>query len=342
MTRTLSTLATKACFWAGLGTMMALLNAAPAQAQLNGENLLGDMGVKSGTQPAPGFYVSSIYYRYFTDTIKDPNGNTLTLDPSGQGKQTIHAAMPLVLYVTPKKVLGAHFGMMAALPVGSGSLEAPGLGLAEEASKGLSDLYVMPAQLGWHFKRADVVAGVGFFAPTGRYTTGASDNLGKGMWSYEASAGGTVYLDPQRSFSLSTTAFWETHDRKDGEVHVQGVDIRNVTVGQLLTLEGGVGKSFLHGAASIGAAYYAQWKITPDQFEMSPGTSAVFDSPVKHRVWGVGPEVTIPIATKTRLISLVNVRYLWEQGARLKTQGQTFMITNTVPIGGVKIPARNQ
>ena len=30
-----------------------------------------------------------------------------------------------------------------------------------------------------------------------------------------------------------------------------------------------------------------------------------------------------------------------EQGARLKTQGQTLMITNTIPIG-VKIPGRHE
>lgn len=70
---------------------------------------------------------------------------------------------------------------------------------------------------------------------------------------------------------------------------------------------------------------------------MLPQVSGV---PERHRVLGFGPDVTIPIATKTRLISLVNVRYLWEQGARLKTQGQTFIITNTIPIGGIKIPAR--
>jgi hypothetical protein len=45
----------------------------------------------------------------------------------------------------------------------------------------------------------------------------------------------------------------------------------------------------------------------------------------------------VPIATKTRLISLVNVRYLWETGAQFKTQGQTLMITNTIPVGGIKI-----
>jgi hypothetical protein len=326
--------------WAAMGAMIALFCAAPAYAQLNGENLLGDMGVKSGTQPEPGVYVSSIYYRYFTDSIKDPDGKPLSLDPSGKANQAIHAAVPLVIWVTPMKVFGAHVGMMAALPFASGALEAPGLGLSEEASKGLSDLYVMPAQLGWHFKRADATVGVGFFAPTGRYSAGASDNLGKGMWSYEVSAGGTVYLDQQRSWSLSTTAYWETHGKKEGEVHVEHISISNVKVGQLMTLEGGVGKSFLHGAASIGAAYYAQWKVTADEFDMSPGTSA-FSIAEMHRVWGIGPEITIPIATKTRLISLVNVRYLWEQGARVKTQGQTFMITNTIPVGGIRIPARN-
>jgi hypothetical protein len=58
-------------------------------------------------------------------------------------------------------------------------------------------------------------------------------------------------------------------------------------------------------------------------------------------VWGVGPDVTIPIATKTRLISLVNVRYLWEHGARLKTQGHSLLLTTTFPVGGIKIPGRS-
>jgi hypothetical protein len=314
-----------------------LTMAAPAQAQLNGENLLGDMGVRSGTQPEPGLYVSAIYYRYKTDTIKDGQGNRLQLDPTGEGRQTINAGMPLVYYVTSKKLFGANIGMMAVLPVANGALEAPGLGLSETAGAGLSDLYVQPLQLGWHTKRADFVSGIGFFAPTGRYSAGADDNLGKGMWSYEVSGGGTVYLDSARTLSIATTAFWETHSKKDGELHVQDVTLTNIRVGQLMTLEGGVGKTFLHGAASIGAAYYAQWKVTADDLGM-PGGDGL---PVRHRVWGVGPDVTIPIATKTQLLSLINVRYLWEGGARVKTQGQTFMVTTTFPVGGVPIPARH-
>jgi arylsulfatase A-like enzyme len=316
--------------------LLAALVASPAQAQLNGENLLGDMGMKSGTQPEPGFYVGNIYYRYFTDTIKGPDGKQVVFDPTRQGQQTIHAATPMAIYITKKKVLGANFGMMAVMPFANGSLEAPGLGLTEEASTGASDLYVMPAQLGWHFSRADVTTGFAFFAPTGRHSAGASDNLGKGMWSYEVSGGTTLYLDRDRSISVSALASWETHTKKDGAVTMGNVTVDEVKVGQLLSVEGGIGKSFLHGAASLGMAYYAQWKLTEDQMNVSAVPQTV-GLPDRHQVWGIGPEVMIPIATKDRLISLVNIRYLWEMGARVKTQGQSLLVTTTFPVGGIKI-----
>jgi hypothetical protein len=308
--------------------------ATPAYAQLNGENLLGDMGVKSGSQPAPGFYVGNLYYRYKSDTIKGPDGKSMGLDPTGDAQQTIQAAVPMAIYVTKKKMLGANFGVMAVMPFANGTLEAPGFGLSQKASTGASDLYVMPAQLGWHTRRFDATTGFAFFAPTGRHTAGADDNLGKGMWSYEVSGGTTVYLDEARSFSVAATGYWETHSKKDGEVAVEGVTIHDVKVGQLMTIEGGVGKSFLQGAASVGMAYYAQWKVTEDEYAVSSLTVPVKD---KHRVFGLGPDVTIPIATSTKLIALVNLRYLVEMGTQTKTQGQSVVLTTTFPVGGIKI-----
>lgn len=318
-----------------------LLAASPASAQLNGENLLGDMGVKSGTQAEPGVYVSTIYYRYFADAIKGADGERVVFDPTQAGSQTIQAAVPLVLYVSSKKLFGANYGAMVVMPFANGSLEAPGLGFSEHASTGPSDLYVMPLQLGWHLKRADITTGFAFFAPTGRYNAGASDNLGKGMWSYEVSGGTTLYLDERRSLSVAATAYWETHTKKDGEVRMGNATLTDVKVGQLLTIEGGVGKSFLHGAASVGMAYYAQWKVTSDQLGLSPaGLPGEPPDLAKHRVFGFGPDVTIPIATKSRLIALVNARYLWETGAELKTQGQSLVLTTTFPIGGIRIPGK--
>ena len=111
-------------------------------------------------------------------------------------------------------------------------------------------------------------------------------------------------------------------------------------VGQLLTLEGGVGKSYLGGGLILGAAYYAQWKLTEDQlaeFVLPGGAGRVVDFPGKHRVFAFGPDVTLPVASKSKLFALVNIRYLWETGARLKTQGNTLVVTATFPVPSVKL-----
>ena len=73
-----------------------------------------------------------------------------------------------------------------------------------------------PLDLGWHRKRADVTAGFQFYAPTGTYERGGSENIGKGMWTYEPFLGTTVYFDEKRTVSFATTAYWEFHgDKKD-------------------------------------------------------------------------------------------------------------------------------
>jgi hypothetical protein len=321
----------------GLVTFVSL----PAYAQLNGENLLGDNGVKSGSQPAPGFYLSALYYFYNTDTIKNADGNRITLDPTQAGSQKLHVIAPLLIYVSRTKVLGANYGMMAVMPFANGGLEAPGFGFDAEISTGAADIYLVPLQLGWHTPRADIVTAFALFAPTGRYTAGGDDNLGKGMWSYELSAGTTVYFDEKKTLTLATTGYWETHTKKKdtGNVRVGNITLTGVKVGQLLTLEGGLGKSFLEGAASVGFAYYAQWKITHDDFGIPvnlPGDPSI----ARHRVWGFGPDVTIPVAAKSKLISLVNVRYFWEAGAQLKTQGNALVVTATFPVPSIKIAPR--
>ena len=57
----------------------------------------------------------------------------------------------------------------------------------------------------------------------------------------------------------------------------------------------------------------------------------------KHRVFALGPDVTIPIASKARLFALLNVRYLWEMAARTRTEGQSLAITATFPVPSVKL-----
>jgi hypothetical protein len=316
-----------------LGAMcvLTLLRAMPAQAQLNGSHSLGDFGVQSGSQPQPGFYTALFYYRYDTDTIKDADGNTIRLAPGAPSSIGITAAAPILWYVGKAKLLGANYGAMVILPFANASIEAPAFELSDTVDTSFTDMVIRPLDLGWHTSRADVAAGFQLYAPTGRYERGGSDNIGKGMWTYEPFIGTTLFFDEKRTASFATTAYWEFHgSKKDSDVKV----------GQILTLEGGVGKAYLGGGLILGAAYYAQWKLTKDELAelVLPGGGQIgVDFPNKHRVFAFGPDVTLPVASKSKLFALVNIRYLWETGAAVKTEGKTLTITATFPVPSVRL-----
>lgn len=317
----------KSCTLSLLVAVSLVVVAAPARAQLSGHNLKGDFGLRSGSQPDPGFYLSPMFLAYSADTLRNRNGDSIGIDPERRGGLDARAYAVVLSYVTDFTLLGAHVGFMAAPSLTNNNLEIPILESESRTDTAFADLYVQPFVLGWHTARADVTAGLGFFAPTGKYEPGGQDNVGLGMWSYEVFAGTTLYFDEKKSWTLATTAFYETHGKKEDS---------DVRVGDILTLEGGLGKSFLDGALSVGVAYYAQWKVTDDDFGLD------FDLPggpllAKHRVYGFGPEVTIPIASKTKLFALVNGRYFWETGARTTVEGSTLLITMTVPIPAVRI-----
>ena len=318
----------------GAFVAMGALLATPAQAQFNGSHSLGDFGVQSGTQPPAGFYAAPFYYHYGADTLKDRNGNTVTLSPESPGSLGIDAYAPIFWYVSKAKVLGANYGAMAVIPWANGALEAPIFGLDQKTGTHFADMYTRPIDLGWHAKKADITAGFGLYPPTGHYVDGGSDNTGKGMWTYEPFVGATVYFDEKKTVGLATNAFWEFHGAKKDS---------DTKVGQILTLEGGLGKSYLGGGLIIGAAYYCQWKVTADSLGLAipPPAGGNITGPGlsnnKHSVFALGPDVTLPVATKKKLYALVNVRYFWEMGARTKTQGQTLVITATFPLPSVKL-----
>ena len=152
------------------------------------------------------------------------------------------------------------------------------------------------------------------------------------MWTYEPFVGTTVYFDEKRTVSLATTAFWEFHG------HKKDTDTK---VGQLLTLEGGVGQVIPRRRADprrgvlrpVEAHRGSSWPSSSCRAEA--GTSWI--SRASTRCLPFGPDVTLPVASKSKLFSLVNIRYLWETGARLKTQGQTLAVTATFPVPSVKL-----
>ncbi len=297
-----------------------------AHAQLAGHNTKGDFGLQSGTQAPSGFYVIPLYYGYSADTLRDSNGDGIA--PLGGGG-SVDASATIVggMWITNKKLLGGTYGFSIYPGVTNNALELPALQTDTKTSTGLADLYIQPVILGWNKSRADFMAGLGINAPTGEYKDGGDSNRGLGMWSYELFGGATLYFDEAKTWHFAVTAFYETHGKKDG------TDIR---VGDLLTLEGGLGKSFMDGAVNVGIAYYAQWKITDDDFGLGfiPPGGPLLD---RHRVYGFGPEITIPLASRSKLFGFLNLRYFWETGGRTTLEGNTFLATFSFPIPSIPL-----
>jgi hypothetical protein len=286
----------------------AFIRPTAAAAQANVPQFRGDFGMNSGTLPPPGGYVGFFYNNYRAAQV---NGANAVAFPDL--KPTINSAVGTASYTFPQSVLGGHWAATMTVPWTNVALETVNLDLP--GSWGLGDVYVQPMKLGWRYPVADFVAGLGVFMPTGRFTAGADDNTGHGMWSYEASGGVTLFSGESRTGSASVLASYQVQSK------VRDTDGR---AGQLLTLEGGVGYSIPRTVGRIGLVYYAQWKTTMDEgFAVPPA----FDA--RARMYGLGPEVTTPFPVGP-VAGMVTMRYYIERGSIAATQGDSFMIRLTL------------
>jgi hypothetical protein len=317
----------KALLTAALASAALVMTVPETKAQFLGHNFAGDFGVNSGSQPPPGFYLAPAYVRASSDKLVDQDGNILTLNPDQRSELDVNAYAVAAWWVTNKKIFGGNYGLQVVPAFTDNKLEAPVLGQTNKTSVGFADLYFQPINLGWHTDRADYLAAIGVYAPTGNYDVDADDNRGMGMWTLELIAGTTLYLDKAKTWSFAATGALEFHSEK------QDTDIR---VGPILTVEGGVGKAFMDGAVNVGVAYYAQWKLGSDS---GTGVDEIFETLNlnKHRGFGIGPDITLPIATKSKLYGFVNVRYFWEFGVRSNMEAQNLVVTVTLPIPSVNL-----
>jgi hypothetical protein len=301
--------------------LITLFGVGAADAQLNGLHMKGDVGLDSGSQAPPGAYWGTLFYWYDTSRINNQFGDQV----NPNGSLNMFAGLPLISVVTKKKILGANYGF-SIIPAAilNSSLDAPRFG--QNPGAGFGDTYYQPISLGWKFKRADVLAGFAIYAPTGRYTAGNpnGDNTGLGMWGFEPSIGTTIHLNEAKTWNASALASFEFNtDKRDSSQHV----------GNLLTLEGGLGRSFLKGAAKAGLVYYAQWKLSDDTLTGFP----LLLVQGKNSVAALGPELTFPIATKSTLYGFFTFRYEFEVYARTTTQGNAMVISAVFPFKPIKI-----
>lgn len=281
--------------------------AGSANAQANIPVFRGDVGLLAGTQAPPGAYAGILYNYFNSGRVIDRVGAPLPIE------MTTNAAVLLLQYSAPWKVLGGRWAGAVAVPWMSAAIDVNFVDLPE-ANWGFSDLYIQPLQLGWTFKQADLLFGQGVMAPTGRYHSTGGGNTGLGMWSWETTVGATVYKDTTKKLSFSTLAAFQVQSEK------RDTDRRP---GNVLTLEGGVGQRIRRINGRAGAVYYAQWKLTDDKNFLLPPR---FDA--HHRYFGIGPEFTGGVIAKPAVVFLT-VRYYRELWSRVAPQGGSLYVSAT-------------
>lgn len=191
------------------------MGVARSDAQNRGVYPLGMSATNSGVTPASGFSYGNQLLFYARDAAKGNNGETL---PVG-GLNSVAMDMNSFIWVSTKKVWGAHYSATATIPVAKNDLTSDVHGKISGGS-GLADSYYIPAILGWDAGRIAVRAMYGFLAPTGRFAAGASNNVGSGYWTHTISSGQTFHLTTSKSVTLSAFEMYELHTTQEGtDIH---------------------------------------------------------------------------------------------------------------------------
>ena len=292
-----------------VSSVCLLTQALPARAQIRGLYTPGMAATNSGVLPSAGLTYQALFQPYSFDEAKAADGRHLP----GNGKASVLVDQNIFLWVSKLTVLGGTYAAMADLPVANTSLTAVRFG-ALAGGSGFADSYFSPFTLGWHQPRADLQAGYGFMAPTGRFSPGADDNTGGGYWGNFLTAGQTVYATASKGTAISAYEVYEFHTtQKDTDLHPgQTFDI-DYSVTQMLPLT-----HDKHTLLQLGIVGYGQYQTTDSTRPLITTT----DTPYRVNALGASAGVVLP----ERKVS-VDVKYFKEFSNEATVEGHSLQIS---------------
>ena len=240
---------------------------------------------------APGLAIV-LYNQYsYTNQYADKDGNLFSdipLDYFFPDAPSVNlnvdlssfATVPAIFYGLPKSVLGGAQWMIGVVPSyirADASIITEQRGgvinpdLNQEASAkltGFGDLYVAPLGLTWSQEHWDYTFYYGFTAPTGRYETGADDNIGLGFWTHQPQAYTYYYpkVDQSSAFMLGLTYEYNTK--------VKGEDFNP---GNRFSLEYGISQ-YVSERLELGVMGGHNWQISDDK-----GSDVFWDPSVRDK-----------------------------------------------------------
>jgi hypothetical protein len=295
---------------------MSLGVASSAFAQQKGQWVPGQFGLNAGVIPDPGFTYANLALSYSAGQLNNGSGNSI---PGINGTYSFWVDENVFYYVPKHKFLGAYFMPYVALNYANGELVAniTGTNLSTGGGgSGFADMYVQPLNLGWHLKRADVNVGYAFSAPTGRFTPGASDNVGSGYWGNNITSGSTFYITKNKATTANLVTDWEIHGQKSGT---------NITPGQAFTIEWGLGqilplKKDFSRLLQLGFVGYDQWQVSHSSGTLGPGIPE-FSLPF-YSVHAIGVQADFILPAKNLAAFF---KYYDEYHAIARPQGRTIV-----------------
>jgi hypothetical protein len=306
---------TSATIWAIVICVFLLASAGPSHAQslppLRGVYTPGFNATNSGVMPEPGLTYANTFMDYSFNEARCTVCGELTPDVA------VLVDVNVFMWVSKKKILGGNYALVAGLPFTNSSLSLAGLSPIGGGG-GFADSFYQPATLGWHLKRADIMVAYAFFAPTGRFTPGASNNTGSGHWTNAPTAGETFYLTKNKGTAFSAYQMYEFHTTQEGtNIHPgQTLDL-DYSLTQIIPLQ-----KDMHTLLQVGVVGYGQWQTSnnsgPDVDPQHPG---------HYRVNGIGgaANVILPV----RKVS-VGFKLLKEFSNSYTVQGYSLQITGGI------------
>jgi hypothetical protein len=311
-------------------------SASPLLSQQKGQWVPGQFGLNAGVIPDPGITYANLAFNYSADRLNNSNGDQ-TLN-NVTGTYSFWADENVIYYVPHHKILGGYFMPYVVITYASGSLVAdlPPLGLIPGGTgislgaggSGLADMYVQPLNIGWHFgKRVDFNAGYAFFAPVGRYTAGASNNVGSGYWGNDITSGTTFYITKNKATTANLCTDWEIHGQKTVASLPKG-ELSKITPGETFTDEWGIGqvlplKKDLSQLAQLGLVGYDQWQVSSNGGNYLLAGIPVAASRVPYySVHAIGVQANYILPAKD-LVGFF--KYYDEYSAKARPQGRTFV-----------------
>lgn len=242
-----------------------------------------------------GLFILDYNYWFSSQGYYDKEGNKITggtietenygpIDITVNPELSGYGNVPVLFYASKFKTLGGARYLASISPVilsiDYNVFLAVGdtSGTITGSLSGMGDLSFMPLGLSWSFnEKIDLALMYTVYAPTGRYKTGADDNLGQGFWTHQIQLPTYFYaLEKATAISIIPTL----------ELNANITDA-NAKAGNRFSLEYGVSQ-YLTEWLEIEVVNAHNWQITEDKGEDIWWNNTVFDTKDSKNILSIG------------------------------------------------------